>query len=259
MERTMTIQAFSENTGLPASTLRYYEKEGLLQPFERGLNGYRQYSEEQIPLALTIHSLRLAGVNMKDIKSYLHSSEMDKLSWVQKWSKDLEATISTLQIARQYLQGIKADDQSIRLIKWDKPVPMIWFPFKVPRQIQPYTSMIIEKNHELEQLYNCLFHEVFIKTEKVENQWLLGEIGFRFPKTISLKNIEENVSKDGRLESMEPTLFVSLECSGNDPFICFNMMMTIKSFGFEPCGEKLEKYNLTNLAYYQWMIPVLKN
>ncbi|WP_374121424.1 MerR family DNA-binding transcriptional regulator [Paenibacillus sp. LHD-117] len=28
----MTIQGFSERTGLPASTLRYYEKEGLLQP-----------------------------------------------------------------------------------------------------------------------------------------------------------------------------------------------------------------------------------
>lgn len=42
----MTIQAFSIRTGLPPSTLRYYEKEKLIVPRYRGNNGYRLYTSE---------------------------------------------------------------------------------------------------------------------------------------------------------------------------------------------------------------------
>jgi DNA-binding transcriptional MerR regulator len=54
----MTIQTFSNRTGLPSSTLRYYEKEGLIKPDIRGENGYRLYREEQIPGDLFLKKLQ---------------------------------------------------------------------------------------------------------------------------------------------------------------------------------------------------------
>jgi DNA-binding transcriptional MerR regulator len=41
----MKIGELAERTGIPASTIRYYEKEGLLPKAQRGANGYRVYQE----------------------------------------------------------------------------------------------------------------------------------------------------------------------------------------------------------------------
>lgn len=42
------INEFAREIGVSASTLREYEKRGLLNPHHRGLNGYRYYSQEQV-------------------------------------------------------------------------------------------------------------------------------------------------------------------------------------------------------------------
>jgi MerR family copper efflux transcriptional regulator len=39
----MKIGELAERSGMPASTIRYYEKEGLLPKAQRGANGYRVY------------------------------------------------------------------------------------------------------------------------------------------------------------------------------------------------------------------------
>jgi DNA-binding transcriptional MerR regulator len=39
----MKIGELAERTGIPASTIRYYEREGLLPKAQRGANGYRVY------------------------------------------------------------------------------------------------------------------------------------------------------------------------------------------------------------------------
>jgi MerR family copper efflux transcriptional regulator len=46
----MKIKELAEKTGLTAYTIRYYEKEGLLdsQHFQRDENNYRNYNEKAI-------------------------------------------------------------------------------------------------------------------------------------------------------------------------------------------------------------------
>lgn len=44
----MKIGELSERTGIPASTIRYYEKEGLLPKAQRGANGYRVYQDSAL-------------------------------------------------------------------------------------------------------------------------------------------------------------------------------------------------------------------
>lgn len=71
MEELMTIQAFSERTGISKSALRYYETQYLFSPKRKLENGYRYYSEDQIEVVKFISSLRLVGISIKGIQFIL--------------------------------------------------------------------------------------------------------------------------------------------------------------------------------------------
>ena len=64
----LSIKEFSDFTGLHESTLRYYDKIGLLSPFFRGENRYRYYMPSQI---ITVHFIKVLtqlGVPLSTIK-----------------------------------------------------------------------------------------------------------------------------------------------------------------------------------------------
>jgi DNA-binding transcriptional MerR regulator len=44
----MKIGELANRSGLPASTIRYYEREGLLPKAQRGANGYRVYEDRAL-------------------------------------------------------------------------------------------------------------------------------------------------------------------------------------------------------------------
>ncbi len=48
VKQQMKIGELAERTGIPASTIRYYEKEGLLPKAQRGANGYRVYQDNAL-------------------------------------------------------------------------------------------------------------------------------------------------------------------------------------------------------------------
>lgn len=66
----MTIGEISEKTNLPESTLRYYEKKGLIR-VSRDKNGRRNYEESDIEWIKFIRRLKETGMLLKDIQLYL--------------------------------------------------------------------------------------------------------------------------------------------------------------------------------------------
>lgn len=44
----MNIKEVEEQTGLPRSNIRFYEKENLILPLRNEKNGYRVYSEKDV-------------------------------------------------------------------------------------------------------------------------------------------------------------------------------------------------------------------
>lgn len=83
----MTIGVFSERTGMPPKTLRYYEEIGLLTPSVRSDNGYRQYEEGQAETALLIGSLRQAGIAIADIRLFVAGGQTEReglLVWFEQ-------------------------------------------------------------------------------------------------------------------------------------------------------------------------------
>lgn len=65
----MTIGEISEKTGLPESTLRYYEKKGLLR-VDRDGGGRRDYGEGDIAWIGFLRRLKETGMPLKEIRRY---------------------------------------------------------------------------------------------------------------------------------------------------------------------------------------------
>jgi DNA-binding transcriptional MerR regulator len=65
----LSIGDFSRATHLSVKTLRYYHREGVLEPLEIDeSSGYRRYSVEQIPTAQVIHRFRDLGMPVEDVR-----------------------------------------------------------------------------------------------------------------------------------------------------------------------------------------------
>jgi Predicted transcriptional regulators len=56
---------------IPESTLRFYEKKGLLPLIERDSAGRRLFSENQISLLVTVGCLKNTHMSISDIKQYI--------------------------------------------------------------------------------------------------------------------------------------------------------------------------------------------
>lgn len=67
----MTISEVSEKYGLPADTLRYYEKVGLIPPVTRKESGVRDYTLEDCGWVEFIKCMRGAGLSIETLTRYV--------------------------------------------------------------------------------------------------------------------------------------------------------------------------------------------
>ena len=65
-----TIGQVAEMFGLPISTLRYYDKQGLFPNMER-VSGIRRFSDQEIDALRVIECLKKAGMEIKDIQQFM--------------------------------------------------------------------------------------------------------------------------------------------------------------------------------------------
>lgn len=65
-----TIGQVSELFGLPISTLRYYDKEGLFPDMQR-TSGIRRFGERELEALRVIECLKKSGMEIRDIKQFM--------------------------------------------------------------------------------------------------------------------------------------------------------------------------------------------
>ena len=70
-----TIKDMSKLTGLPASTLRYYDKQGLLPGLRRDQNNVRVFTDEDYRHLRLIECLKRSGLSIRDIKTFIDLAE----------------------------------------------------------------------------------------------------------------------------------------------------------------------------------------
>lgn len=92
----MTIKEVEQELGIPRATVRFYEKEQLINPVRNG-NTYREYSDEDIATLKKVIILRKLGLSVSEIKDFL-----DKNVTLQDL---LEKNIADLQEKMKELDG----------------------------------------------------------------------------------------------------------------------------------------------------------
>ncbi len=121
-----TIKEVSEMTNLSISTLRYYDKMGLLPSLERKQSGYRVFSDGDIEMLKIIDSFKKAGLQIKDMQQYIslvfqgESTLQERYQIFLNQEKVIEEKISELEQALKvtrmkigyYQQAIKAGTES---------------------------------------------------------------------------------------------------------------------------------------------------
>lgn len=76
----MKISELAIKSQVPAKTIRYYEKIGLLTPPHRTSNGYRQYQKENIATLIFIRRCRELNIAISDIKQLIEVQQEPKAS-----------------------------------------------------------------------------------------------------------------------------------------------------------------------------------
>jgi DNA-binding transcriptional MerR regulator/effector-binding domain-containing protein len=110
MRTRVTIGDFSRASHLSVKTLRHYHEVGLLEPSEVDPdNGYRYYSEDQIPLAQVIRRLRGLQMPVADVKSVLAAPDSEKrnrliVEHLDRLELELAQTRATVGQLRDLLQ-----------------------------------------------------------------------------------------------------------------------------------------------------------
>jgi DNA-binding transcriptional MerR regulator len=71
MERAYSVSTLAQAAGVPPSTVRFYERRGLLQPEARTRSDYRQYGEPALGRLRFIRAAQASGFTLEDIASLL--------------------------------------------------------------------------------------------------------------------------------------------------------------------------------------------
>lgn len=78
-----SIGQISEMFGIPVSTLRYYDKEGLFPDMERQ-SGIRRFSDREVEALRIIECLKASGLEIKDIKKFMEWTTEGNKTYVQR-------------------------------------------------------------------------------------------------------------------------------------------------------------------------------
>jgi DNA-binding transcriptional MerR regulator len=70
-----TIGALARAAGIPSSTVRYYERAGLMAPGQRSRSNYRLYGESAVKRLRFIRSAQAAGFTLGDVRALLEVRE----------------------------------------------------------------------------------------------------------------------------------------------------------------------------------------
>ncbi|KRC57359.1 MULTISPECIES: MerR family transcriptional regulator [unclassified Nocardioides] len=113
--RTFTIKEAAALSGLPASTLRYYESIGVVAPVGRSASsGHRFYTEDDVDVLSWVACLNATGMSVKDMKEYVANAASGaaaaqlQVELLEAQGERLAVEAELLAVRRRYVQ-LKVD------------------------------------------------------------------------------------------------------------------------------------------------------
>ena len=132
----MKIQELADKMGLTIHTIRFYEKEGLLDDrhVRRESNNYRNYSEEAIERLKLIKKFQSIGCSLAELKEVLQDydanahTNLQIIDWIRGKKKEIESKkeeydqmLDTLNKMLEYKTLLMNDPQKAQemLMTWN--------------------------------------------------------------------------------------------------------------------------------------------
>ncbi len=204
MKSMMTIKEFSTKTGIPKSTLRYYEEKNLLQSVRDQESNYRMYSAEQVSLAKLIASLRTANIPIREIQLYLKADEAVQKQMKQTWIRTIKENQRQLAISLRYLESNQGEEAIYIFEK--PPEKVIWFKAEAP--VGQFTQAFIFRRKQLIQ-HNITIKNTYLRYLSGNRKSVHADIGFGVPGNADASPIPEAFT-----ENMEKCLCIGLSFNG---------------------------------------------
>lgn len=125
----MKIKELAEKTGLTVYTIRFYEKEGLLDSrhFVREENNYRNYSAEAIERLKLIKKFQAVGCSLAELKEVLQDHDeniltnQQRIEWIHQKINEIERKkdeydqmLKTLNWMLEYRVALMNDPQKAK-------------------------------------------------------------------------------------------------------------------------------------------------
>ena len=106
----MNIKQVSEEKGISADTLRYYERIGLIPPVNRTNAGIRDYTEEDLRWVDFTLCMRSAGLSIESLTEYIRlysagdETILARRDLLMEESEQLAKKIAEMQACQERLQ-----------------------------------------------------------------------------------------------------------------------------------------------------------
>ena len=106
-----TIKEAAALTGLPASTLRYYESIGVISPISRGASSkHRVYDEDDLDQLMWVACLAATGMSVSDMRQYMANNRLgaeaaaDQEQLLAEQQRRLATEAEALALRQRYVQ-----------------------------------------------------------------------------------------------------------------------------------------------------------
>ena len=105
--QTMTIGRVAREVGIGVETVRFYEREGLLQTPARRVSGYREYTADAVRQLRFIKQAQRLGFTLREIKELL-ALKLDPAATRSQVRQQAEAKVADIDQRIRELKRMKA-------------------------------------------------------------------------------------------------------------------------------------------------------
>jgi DNA-binding transcriptional MerR regulator len=109
--QSYTIKEAAALTGLPASTLRYYETIGVIAPISRGASSrHRVYDEDDLDQLMWVACLAATGMSVSDMRQYVANGQLgpsaatDQIELLTEQERRLALEAKQLAVRQRYVR-----------------------------------------------------------------------------------------------------------------------------------------------------------
>lgn len=119
--------------GIPISTLRYYDREGLFPNLERSGGGIRRFTDKEVEALGIIECLKTSGLSIQEIKQFL--------DWCQEGDSSLqkrrELFYERLAVVTKQMEELQKTMNTLRFKCWYYDTALSAGTEEVPRNLPP--------------------------------------------------------------------------------------------------------------------------